>query len=325
MKSNNTFIIAEIGINHDGKINKAKKLILEAKKNGADAVKFQHFEAGDLYLKNSKNFKILKKLELSEKTLSSLRKYAKKIKINFFCTPFSIRSAQFLNKIKIDGYKIASMDNLNKLLIKKCTSFKKKVFISMGMMSLKEINTLLKISKKNKKIIPLHCVSEYPVKKNNHGLEVIKYIKQKLGDKSFFGYSDHSIGLDACKIALLLGAKVIEKHFTLKKRNYLDHIHSMDPRELRELNEFRTLLKNQIVYKKFLESRPDKKYIKDFRRGIYLKNTVKKNQYLKTKDFYFVRPLKNKKYLDLSKIINQKTKFNLAKNSKFSIKCIRKN
>ena len=91
MKSNNTFIIAEIGINHDGKINKAKKLILEAKKNGADAVKFQHVKAGDLYLTNSKNFKILKKLELSEKTLSNLRNYAKKIKINFLCTPFSIR------------------------------------------------------------------------------------------------------------------------------------------------------------------------------------------------------------------------------------------
>ena len=185
------------------------------------------------------------------------------------------------------------------------------------MMNLKEIDLLLKICKKNKKIIPLHCVSEYPLKKNNIGFEVIKYFKDKIGQKGFFGFSDHSIGLDACKVAILKGAKVIEKHFTLKKRNYLDHIHSMDPVELKELDEFRKLLNSQTSPKKFLKSRPDKKNIKNFRRGIYLRENLKKNTIIKENLFNFVRPLNSPNYVDISKFINKKTRSNFKKNSKF--------
>jgi N,N'-diacetyllegionaminate synthase len=317
MNFNKIFIIAEIGINHDGGFKKAKKLILEAKKNGADAVKFQLFKAEDLYLKKSTNYNILKKLELSDQQILSLRNFSRRKKIKFLCTPFSLRAADFLNSIKIDAFKIASMDNLNKLLIKKCASFKKDLFISTGMMNFKEINSLIKICKKNKKIIPLHCVSEYPLKKNDIGFEVIKYLKDEIGKRGFIGYSDHSIGLDACKIAILNGAKIIEKHFTLKKRNYLDHIHSMDPNELKELNEFRKLLNTQYNFKRFLNSRPDKKNIKNFRRGIYLKKNIKKNTVMKESLFNFVRPLNSSNYIDLSKFINKKTKYTLKKNTKF--------
>ena len=252
MNLSKTFIIAEIGINHDGGFKKAKKLILEAKKNGADAVKFQLFKAKDLYLKKNPNFKILKKLELTNQQVLSLRNYAKKKKIKFLCTPFSLEAANFLNNIKIDAFKIASMDNLNKLLIKKCLTFKKKIFISTGMMNLKEIDSLLKICKKNKKIIPLHCVSEYPLKKNNIGFEVIKYFKKdKIGQKGFFGFSDHSIGLDACKVAILKGAKVIEKHFTLKKRKLFRSYTFYGSCQLKELDEFRKLLNSQTSPKNF--------------------------------------------------------------------------
>ena len=132
-KKSQPYIIAEIGLNHDGNLNKAFSLVKSAKSAGADAVKFQLFKAQDLYLENSKNFKMVKKFELSFSKIYKLRKFSKSLNIDFICTPFSSEAVTFLKKIKVDAIKIASMDANNFILIKDCIKTKIPLIISTGM------------------------------------------------------------------------------------------------------------------------------------------------------------------------------------------------
>ncbi len=315
MIKNKTFIIAEIGINHDGFLSKSKKLIDLAKKGGADAVKFQYFLPEDLYLKNDKNFSAAKKFSLNGSQIKFLRDYSKKIKIKFLCTPFGIDKAVFLKKINVDGFKIASMDCLNSNLIKKCLSFKKPVFVSTGMLNQREMKYIFKKYKNAKNIFFLHCVSEYPTQNDKTGLGVLDFLKSNLGNKALFGYSDHSINNNNVKIAIAKGAKIIEKHFTLSKTKKYDHIHSMDFNDLKDIVEFSNLFYGQKSGKYFLKNRGDRKNAKIFRRGVYCKSHIKKNEKLSINKLNFVRPQKNQKYLDLSDIENKKLNRNLKINS----------
>ncbi len=319
MKFDNYFIIAEIGINHDGNFEKAKKLILSAKQNGADAVKFQYFQPNDLYLETNKNYEILKNLTISKKKLSILRNYAKKINIKFFCTPFSFEGIAFLKEISVDGFKIASMDNLNYSFIDNCCAFNSTVLVSTGMLNKIETDRLFK--KYSKKVFFLHCVSNYPVKETEIGIEVLKYYQHKLKKKNF-GYSDHFKGMDAVKIAMTKGAKIIEKHFTLEKRNFLDHEHSMDPLDLNQLNQFRKILNSKKNVNNFYKKRSDSKNSKIFRRGIYAKNKLMTGHKIKLNDVNYVRPLGNFKFIDLKEILGKKLKNNINENEKiFKKKC----
>tara|TARA_Y100000590_G_scaffold433638_1_gene550921 strand:- start:4509 stop:5480 length:972 start_codon:yes stop_codon:yes gene_type:complete len=319
MNKNKTFIIAEIGINHDGNLLKAKKLIFLAKKGGADAVKFQLFSPGDLYLKNDKNYNSAKKFSLNKKDILKLRNYSKKIKIKFFCTPFSKDKAEYLNEIKTDGYKIASMDSLNINLIRKCLSYNKPVIISTGMLNLKEHNYIFNKFKGKKNIYFLHCISTYPTPNNKTGLNVLDFFKKKLGKNSIYGYSDHSINTNNVKIAIAKGARIIEKHFTLFKRNKYDHIHSMNFEDLKSIVEFSKLFHSYRIKKDFLKNRIDSKNAKIYRRGIYTKEKIKKNEKLELNKLNFVRPQKSSHYLDLSMIKNKKAKKNLKKNTLITI------
>ena len=315
MINNKTLIIAEIGINHDGKISKAQKLIDLAKKGGAYAVKFQYFSPEDLYKKKDKNFKVVKKFSFNANQIRYLRNYSKRKKIKFFCTPFSLNKANFLNKINTDGFKIASMDSLNSNLISKCLSFKKPVFVSTGMMNLDEMKYIFKKYKNVKNIHFLHCVSEYPTPNNKTGLGVLDFMKNKLGSKALFGYSDHSINNNNVKIAIVKGATIIEKHFTLKKNNKYDHIHSMDFEDLKDIIEFSELFHKQITGEFFLKNRIDRNNSKIFRRGIYTKTKVLKNEKLTSNNVSFVRPQKSNEYLDFSDVENKKINRNLKINS----------
>ena len=317
MNFNNFFIISEIGINHDGSFEKAKKLILKAKQNGADAVKFQYFQAGDLYLENSKNFKILKKLTISKKNLELLRIFARKIGIFFFCTPFSFDGINFLKEISVDGLKIASMDNLNHSFIGECCKDKTKVILSTGMLNKKETDTLFK--KYKKKVFFLHCVSNYPVKRTDIGINVLDYYNKKL-KKRAFGYSDHFEGINAVKIAMLKGAKIIEKHFTLKKRLYMDHGHSMDASELKELNIFRELINNQQTADEFFKKRTDIRNAALFRRGIYANKELNIGDHFNMDNLRYVRPLGYTKYIDLKKILGKKLTTKIKKYEKINKK-----
>ena len=241
-----TFIIAEAGVNHNGSIKIAKKLVDIAVEAKADAVKFQTFKTKEncsnktpfasYQLKNLKYkstaYEMLRKLELKSSEFVSLSEYCKMRKIIFFSTPFDLTSANFLKKINVPCYKIASSDVNNIRLVDTIVKTKKPIFISTGMTNLKDIIFLDKrIKKVNKKIIYMHCISSYPTKFKDANLNIIKTLKKNLN--SIIGYSDHTLGIAAPIAAVALGAAVIEKHFTLNKNlEGPDHNMSIIPEDL---------------------------------------------------------------------------------------------
>ena len=157
------FLIAEVGINHNGKLNEAMKLIDAAKKSGADAVKFQTYVTEKRVNNNSPIFNILKRCELQFDDFYKLKKYCDKKNIIFFSTPFDVNSVNFLNKINVKIFKVASFDISNYEIINEIIKTKKEVILSTGMASLKEINNVHKKLKKSKiSHALLHCISNYP-------------------------------------------------------------------------------------------------------------------------------------------------------------------
>ncbi|MBS3926356.1 MAG: N-acetylneuraminate synthase family protein [Nitrosarchaeum sp.] len=230
------FVIAEAGINHNGDLKIAKKLITEAKKANADSIKFQTFQASDLASKKSKYYNLFKKLEFSDAEFTELSHYAKSKDIIFLSTPFSLKAVDLLAKLRVPAFKIASGDLTNLPLIKYAASKNKPMIISTGMANMKEINEAIKTiqNTKNNKIIVMHSVSGYPTPIDQVNLNIIKSMAEKIHYP--IGYSDNGSDNLVPIVAVVLGAKIIEKHFTLnKKMNGPDHSMSCDPKELREI------------------------------------------------------------------------------------------
>jgi len=230
------FVVAEAGINHNGSLKLAKKIILQAKKSSADAVKFQTFKANDLTSTKSKYYNILKKLELDESDYEDLSDFAKKQKIIFFSTPFSNAAVDLLYKLKVPAFKIASGDLTNIPLIKFAASKKKTMIISTGMANIDEIRNAVNAIRtaKNNKIIIMHSVSAYPTPFDEVNLKALNTLEKKF--QYPIGYSDNGSDLMVPIIAVSLGAKIIEKHFTLShKLKGPDHKLSANPQQLTEL------------------------------------------------------------------------------------------
>jgi len=235
-ENNPVFIVAEAGINHNGSVKIAKKLIKKAKECGADAIKFQTFQASDLTSIKSKFFKIFKKLELNSNEFSELYDYSKSQKIIFFSTPFSFKAVDLLSRLKVPVFKIASGDLTNIPLIEYVALKKKPMVISTGMANIKEIQNALKAiqSTGNKKIVILHSVSTYPSPLDEINLKTIVSLKKRFSYP--IGYSDNGNDMLVPLIAVAMGAKLIEKHFTLnKKMSGPDHKISADPLQFAEL------------------------------------------------------------------------------------------
>lgn len=248
---NKIFFIAEAGVNHNGSLEIAKKLIDIAVNSGADAVKFQNFKCEELLTKNAKKmkhqtrsnnkisqFRLLKRLELTDEQLIKLKNYSRKKKIIFFSTAFDNKSLIFLNRLNLPIFKVPSSEINNSPYLKILAGFKKPIILSTGMSyenEVKEaINILLKNGMKKKNIILLHCTSQYPTKFSDLNLNAILTLRKKF--KCTVGYSDHSPGLIAPIAAVAMGSKVIEKHFTIsKKMKGPDHISSLNPTELKEV------------------------------------------------------------------------------------------
>ena len=244
-------IIAEIGPNHNGNIQLAKKLILKAKQCGADFVKFQTFITEDIITKKAKKadyqidkkkeetqFKMLKKLQLTQKQFKILFNFCKKNKIKFLSTAFDLKSLKFINSLHPEFIKIPSGEITNFQLIKEITKLKKKVILSTGMSNLNEISKTYKFLNKNgilkKKIYVLQCNTEYPTPFSDVNLNVLKTFKKKFGNN--LGYSDHTMGIEAAIASVPLGAKIIEKHFTLnRKMKGPDHKASLEPVEFKKM------------------------------------------------------------------------------------------
>jgi N-acetylneuraminate synthase/N,N'-diacetyllegionaminate synthase len=240
------FIIAEAGVNHNGDAKLAMQLIDAAKDAGADAVKFQTFKTENLLSKNivvpkhveSKEslFDTIRGLELSEEAHYMLSEYCKQKGIVFMSTPMDNNSVDLLEDIGVPVFKVASCDLDNLPLLKYISKTEKPIILSTGMGSISEVGEAIEVIKSNgnSDIILLHCVSAYPPKVEDVNLRAMETLENAF--KLTVGYSDHTIGINIPLAAVALGAKVIEKHFTLDKNmEGPDHAVSADPDDLERL------------------------------------------------------------------------------------------
>ena len=241
------YIIGEIGINHNGNVSLAKKLIDVASKSGANAVKFQKRDLDSIYTKeilgnpnlDSQGTEILigvlKEVELEENDYDEIIEYCKEKKITFLCTPWDNVSVDFLEKFNVAGYKVASADMTNIPLIKYISNTKKPMIISTGMSTLEEIEKTVNFVKDlNAQFVLLHCNSTYPSPIDLLNLKMIHLLKEKFCIP--IGYSGHETSIFPSLAAANLGAVVVERHITLdKKMEGLDQSASLEPDEFDQL------------------------------------------------------------------------------------------
>jgi len=230
------YFIAEGGLNHNGDIKIAKKMIDEAFNCGADAIKFQTYKTEKFLADSSQYFNFFKKVELSFEDFTELYDYAKTVGISFFSSPFDFDSADFLNKIDVPCFKIASSDLTNLPFLAYIAKIKKPMIISTGLSTMEEVEQAVNvcINEGNEKLILLHCVANYPTKPEEANLSAMITMKNKFNRP--VGYSDNGESILVDLVAVSLGAKVIEKHFTLNKKfDGPDHSFSIEPFNLKKL------------------------------------------------------------------------------------------
>ena len=244
-----TFIIAEAGVNHNGDMTLAKKMIDVAVEAGVDAVKFQTFKVDHLILKNiqkapyqkittdrgESQYEMLKRLETGKEDTIELMEYCRKKRIIFLSTPFEKESLDELDELGVTAFKIAATDLTNIQFLRQVAEKGQPIILSAGMCYLEEvrraIETLYPI---NKNVILLQCTANYPIQDAEANINVIRTFKETFD--ILVGYSDHSQGIGASPYAVAVGAKVIEKHFTLDKTmEGPDHRASVTPEELKRL------------------------------------------------------------------------------------------
>lgn len=225
-------LIAEIGQNHNGDMGLAKELIFAAKENGADVAKFQVYDAKSLFPPKAVNewFDYNCKTELSRDQLQLLREVCAKANIEFMVSVFDVERVSWMEELNVSEYKIASRSISDKPLLSALIATKKHLIISLGHWKEKELPNI----NSSAPISYLYCVSKYPTELTDLHLDKIDF------QKTYHGFSDHTLGINASIAAISRGAKIIEKHFTLNKTMYgPDHCCSMTPDELKTIHEFR--------------------------------------------------------------------------------------
>ena len=331
------YLIAEIGVNHECSIAKAKKMIRFAKLGGANAVKFQTYKASLLASKNSpaywdkkkektiSQYKLFSKYDKFEnKDYKILQKYCKKERIDFLSTPFDDQAVYNLKNI-VPFFKIASADINNFPLLKSIGKTKKPVLISTGASSIKEIKQAIKTLKKygSTNFAIMHCILNYPTKDSDANLNMIKDLKKKF-PKISIGYSDHTIpdsNMSSLTLACIFGAVILEKHFTLnKKLKGNDHYHSMD---YKDIKNFRKNYKDFEKKMGILEKKPIKselKSIKFARRSIHSKININKGQRISEKNIITKRPGGGINPMKWNFLIGKKAKKNIKVDTKIKFK-----
>lgn len=245
-----TYIIAEAGVNHNGDINLAKKMIVEAKNSGADAIKFQTFISENLVTaqapkaeyqkavtgKEESQLKMLKKLELSFEQFRILKFYAQEVGVDFLSTPFDLESIDFLSSISVPVWKIPSGEITNLPYLRKLSNTGLPIILSTGMSTMEEIRAAIEVFSdySSTDITLLHCNTEYPTPFSNVNLKAMITMRDAFGVR--VGYSDHTLGIEVPIAAVAMGASVIEKHFTLSRHlEGPDHKASLEPGQLQEM------------------------------------------------------------------------------------------
>ena len=312
------YIIAEAGVNYYeiadmyniSLVDAAKKMMLEAKNAGADCVKFQTYKAGKLAMKDSPGswdrndvavetqFELFSMYDkLGEEDYRELYNYSKQIGVDFMSTPFDEESSDYLNEF-MEAYKISSSDISNYPLITNIAKKNKPIIMSVGAADLDEIEKEIEIIRRynDKRLTILHCVLEYPTPYEHANLLKIKSLEEKFPD-AIIGYSDHTKPdehMDVIKTAYLMGARVIEKHFTLDKTIKLknDHFHSMDPKDMAKIKQGFDFI-NSIKGKGDIVCLPSEVHTKEsVRRSAVCKKHIAKGDILTPDKIIFKRPFK---------------------------------
>ena len=307
MKNEKVYIIAEAGVNHNGFIKTAMKLIDYASVSGADAIKFQTFKADRLVTRyaekaeyqkqinndNGSQYEMIKKLELSYSDHLTLSQYAFENKIAFLSTPFDLESIDLLVELGLEKFKIPSGEITNLPYLEKIGRLNKEIILSTGMSTLQEIeqaiNVLISSGSQKENLTVLHCNTEYPTPLIDVNLRAMVNIGNTLNVK--FGYSDHTLGIYVPVAAVSMGAKIIEKHFTCDKNmEGPDHKASLSPQEL---NQMVKLIRNTEVVLGESIKEPTKSEIKNIkiaRKSIVAKTSIKKGENFSLNNLTTKRP-----------------------------------
>ena len=310
------YIIAEIGSNFDQSLSKAKKLITEAKKCNADAVKFQLFNPKILYpkKKDKKMLKIFKSIELKKKFIPPLIEFANLKKIDIFFSVFDYKNLKYLKRFDLKSYKIASSEVTNFKLVKEIIKTNKTVFISTGMSDIEDVKNILKLfkDKSNQKIL-MQCTSIYPTDISDMNLNVFKLYKKKFKGIEL-GLSDHSLSDIPAITAVGLGCHYFEKHFTLdKKGRGPDHFFAYNPKEFKKY--VRNIRFAYLSLGKSKKEMLDKEKQFGRRDGIYATKNIIKGQKISSKNIFSKRPALGIRFRDKDKIISKYVaKYTIEKN-----------
>lgn len=317
-------IIAEAGVNHNGDIHVAKKLIDAAVDAGVDYVKFQTFKADNLVTKSAKKatyqsvnindgddsqYAMLKNLELSHENHLELMSYCLEKKINFFSTAFDVEGVKYLNNLGLSFFKIPSGEITNYPYLKAVAVCNKPVIMSTGMCSEQDIenalNVLLKFGLSKEMISILHCNTEYPTPMKDVNLKAMLSIKEKF--QTQIGYSDHTLGIEVPVAAVALGAKIIEKHFTLDKTlPGPDHVASLEPHELKEMvKAIRNIELATSGDGEKVPSESETKNIAIARKSIHLNKNLQKGHILTDDDLIPLRPGNGISPMEWEKVIGK--------------------
>lgn len=327
---NRVFIIAEAGVNHNGKLSLARKLVDAAKKSGCDAVKFQTFKAENLVAPDARlagyqkrrgsngiknQFDLIKKLELTSDDFRKLKKYCEKKKIIFLSTPFDYESVDLLSKLKVPAFKLGSGEITNLPFLRYVAKKKKAVILSTGMAEIPEIKQAVNAiyDAGNKRLVLLHCVTEYPAPYKEVNLKAMQSLSNMF--KIPVGFSDHTEGIEVAIAAVALGAKVIEKHLTLdRSMEGPDHQASLEPQVFQQMvNAIRHVEKSLgDGVKRPMSS--EKKYIHLVRKSIITVEDITKGEKISENDIAIKRPGHGIPPEEINKVIGQRARISIKKN-----------
>lgn len=319
-----TKIIAEIGVNHNGNLKQAFRLVKLAKLAGVDYVKFQIYDTDLLvtkYAKKSKyqklsnkdhtnQYQMLKKLELSYEEHRKIFNYCKKINIEYCASPFDNQSLKFLINLKTRIIKIGSGELTNKLILDGLKNYKGLIILSTGMATIKEIERSVKILKKNKnRFNLLYCCSSYPAPLKEIDMNIMKTLKDKF--KCGVGFSDHTTGIEAAVSSAILGGTFIEKHFTDNKNSKgPDHRASFDlidmTKLVKELKKYKLLFKSGK--KKITNSEIENRI--NSRKSVVAQKFIRKGEFFSKKNLTVKRPGNGISPFDINKLFKMKAKKN---------------
>lgn len=334
LNNNSTYIIAELSANHEQNFDLAVKTIHAMADSGANAVKLQTYKPESLSLDSDKPwfmapedsiwagqrlFDLYRKGTTPYKWHKELQKVANKLGLDFFSSPFDLEAVDFLKNLNVPAYKIASFEITDIPLIKKCAKTGKHIIISTGAAKLKDIDLAVETCRNtgNNQIALLKCTSAYPTPYNEVNLNQILFLKERY--KTIVGLSDHTLGIEVPIASVVLGAKIIEKHFILSRNgNGLDKEFSLEPKEFKQMV---TAIRNieQALGNKDFEVTPKIKKATEFTRSLFAVSDIKKGDIITKDNVRSLRPglgLHPKYYYE---ILGKKAKTNIEKGTPLSL------